>query len=38
MGRRAPTSLLPLATKAHNEICTYSKATRNNVEVTTEVV
>jgi len=24
--------------KAHNEICTYSKATRNNIEVITEVV
>ena len=27
-----------LVAKAHNEICTYSKATRNNIEVTTEVV
>ncbi len=26
-----------LVTKAHNDICTYSKATRNNIEVTTEV-
>ena len=28
----------PLVAKAHNEICTYSKATRNNIEVTIEVV
>jgi Ohr subfamily peroxiredoxin len=27
-----------LVAKAHNEICAYSKATRNNIEVTTEVV
>lgn len=27
-----------LVAKAHNEICTYSKATRNNIAVTTEVV
>ena len=27
-----------LVDKAHNEICTYSKATRNNIPVTTEVV
>jgi Ohr subfamily peroxiredoxin len=27
-----------LVAKAHNEICTYSKATRNNIEVTIEVV
>lgn len=27
-----------LVQKAHNEICPYSKATRNNVEVTLEVV
>ncbi len=27
-----------LAHKAHNEICPYSKATRNNVEVTIEIV
>lgn len=27
-----------LVAKAHNEICPYSKATRNNVEVTTEIV
>jgi lipoyl-dependent peroxiredoxin len=27
-----------LVARAHNEICTYSKATRNNIEVTTEVV
>ena len=27
-----------LVDKAHNEICVYSKATRNNIEVTTEVV
>ena len=27
-----------LVAKAHNEICTYSKATRNNIPVTTEVV
>ena len=27
-----------LVAKAHNEICTYSKATRNNIDVTTEVV
>ncbi len=27
-----------LVAKAHNEICPYSKATRNNVDVTTEVV
>ena len=27
-----------LVAKAHNEICTYSKATRNNISVTTEVV
>jgi Ohr subfamily peroxiredoxin len=27
-----------LVTRAHNEICTYSKATRNNIEVTTEVI
>jgi Ohr subfamily peroxiredoxin len=26
-----------LVSKAHNDICTYSKATRNNIEVTTEV-
>jgi osmotically inducible protein OsmC len=26
-----------LVAKAHNEICTYSKATRNNIVVTTEV-
>ena len=27
-----------LVAKAHNEICAYSKATRNNIEVTIEVV
>jgi lipoyl-dependent peroxiredoxin len=27
-----------LVAKAHNEICAYSRATRNNIEVTTEVV
>ncbi len=27
-----------LVARAHNEICAYSKATRNNIEVTTEVV
>jgi osmotically inducible protein OsmC len=27
-----------LVAKAHNEICTYSKATRNNIQVTIEVV
>jgi osmotically inducible protein OsmC len=27
-----------LVAKAHNEICTYSKATRNNIGVTIEVV
>jgi lipoyl-dependent peroxiredoxin len=27
-----------LVQKAHNEICPYSKATRNNIEVTLEVV
>jgi Ohr subfamily peroxiredoxin len=27
-----------LADKAHHEICPYSKATRNNIEVTIEVV
>jgi Ohr subfamily peroxiredoxin len=27
-----------LVAKAHNEICTYSKAVRGNIEVTTEVV
>ena len=27
-----------LVHKAHNEICPYSKATRNNVEVTLEIV
>jgi Ohr subfamily peroxiredoxin len=27
-----------LVANAHNEICTYSKATRNNIEVTIEVV
>ena len=27
-----------LVARAHNEICTYSKATRNNIEVTTEVI
>ena len=27
-----------LVAKAHKEICTYSKATRNNIEVTIEVV
>ena len=27
-----------LVAKAHNEICAYSKATRNNIKVTTEVV
>ena len=27
-----------LVARAHNEICTYSKATRNNIAVTTEVV
>ena len=27
-----------LVAKAHNEICTYSKATRNNIPVTTEIV
>ena len=27
-----------LVHKAHNEICPYSKATRNNIEVTLEVV
>jgi osmotically inducible protein OsmC len=27
-----------LVTKAHNEICTYSKAVRNNIQVTIEVV
>jgi osmotically inducible protein OsmC len=27
-----------LVARAHNEICTYSKATRNNIEVTIEVV
>ena len=27
-----------LAAKAHNEICTYSKAVRNNIEVTVEVI
>ena len=27
-----------LAQKAHNEICPYSKATRNNIDVTIEVV
>lgn len=27
-----------LVAKAHNEICTYSKAVRNNVKVTIEVV
>jgi Ohr subfamily peroxiredoxin len=27
-----------LAHKAHNEICPYSKATRNNIDVTIEIV
>jgi len=27
-----------LVAKAHNEICAYSKATRNNIKVVTEVV
>ncbi len=27
-----------LADKAHNEICPYSKATRNNIDVTIEIV
>jgi len=29
---------LRLAEKAHTEICPYSKATRNNIEVTIEIV